>query len=614
MTTKAQKSRAARWLLRYLAAERGALLTGFTLMMLRSGVLLLLPWPLKFIIDSVILHHPLRPWLAHLLGGPATHATSLLNVLVLAILLLGLLDATLVYVGSRLLLDAGQRIVTRIRFDLFAHLQRMSLDYHRRHRGGELMTRLGGDVRQLQDFIASIGIDFVPHAITLLGIVTVMMIINWRFALCALLVAPALFTLARFYANRLRTSLRNVRDQEESLWSVAQEIFGSVHLVQAFVREQHEEGRFSRLADTSLASNLEANAIQAQFGPAISLVIAGTTALIVWYGAMSVIGGSLTAGEMLVFLAYLNGMATPARQLAKTGRVFGRSLVALDRIGECHAEGPTVVEAPRAVAPRGCAGLVEFQEVSFGYGADAPILSQISFTLQPGRSLALVGETGSGKSTIANLIPRFYDPAHGRILIDGRDIRTLPLAFLRRQIGIVLQDPLLFRGTVWENIAYGREGATRAQAIAAAREVGIDDVLERVPGGFDALVAERGLTLSGGQRQCVAIARAMLCNAPIVILDEPSSSLDAATERRLMRALTRLCAKRSALVIAHRLETVVNADLILVLDKGRIVERGTHEELLATGRHYGKFWGMKSIPANSLCHCVTLRGAQLTTC
>jgi len=602
MTAKAQNPRTARWLLKYLVAERRALLAGFTLMMLRSGVLLLLPWPLKFIIDSVILHHPLRPWLAHLLGDSATHATSLLNLLVLCILLLGLLDATLVYLGSRLLLDAGQRVVTRIRFDLFAHLQRMSLDYHRRHWGGELMSRLGGDVRQLQDFIASIGIDFVPHAMTLLGIVTVMMVINWRFALCALVVVPALFTLARFYAHRLRTSLRNVREQEGSLWSVAQEIFGSVQLVQAYVREQHEEERFSRLADTSLALNLEANAIQAQFGPAISLIIAGTTALIVWYGAMSVLGGSLTAGEMLVFLAYLNGMATPARQLAKTGRVFGRSLVALDRIGECHAEGPSVVEAPHAVAPRGCAGIVEFQNVSFGYGGDAPILSQISFRLQPGRSLALVGETGSGKSTIANLIPRFYDPAHGRILIDGRDIRALPLAFLRRQIGIVLQEPLLFRGTVWENIAYGREGASRAQAIAAAREVGIADVLERLPGGFDALVSERGLTLSGGQRQCVAIARAMLCDAPIVILDEPSSSLDAATERRLMRALTRLCANRSALIIAHRLETVVNADVILVLDEGRIVERGTHEELLATGRHYPKFWGVKGVAPKSLAH------------
>jgi ATP-binding cassette subfamily B protein/subfamily B ATP-binding cassette protein MsbA len=366
------------------------------------------------------------------------------------------------------------------------------------------------------------------------------------------------------------------------------------------VREQHEEERFSRLADTNLASNLEANAIQAQFGPALSLVIAGTTALIVWYGAMSVIGGSITAGEMLVFLAYLNGMATPARQLAKTGRVFGRSLVALDRIGECHAESPSVVEPPDAVAPRKCTGILEFQNVSFGYGSDAPILSQISFTLQPGRSLALVGETGSGKSTIANLIPRFYDPAHGRILIDGRDIRTLPLAFLRRQIGIVLQEPLLFRGAVWENIAYGREGASRAQAIAAARDVGIDDVLERLPGGFDAPVGERGLTLSGGQRQCVAIARAMLCDARIVILDEPSSSLDAATERRLMRALTRLCTNRSALVIAHRLETVVNSDLILVLDEGRIVERGTHEELLTTGRHYPKFWGIKAMVPTSL--------------
>ena len=581
------------WLLNYLAAERGPLSAGLALMVARSGVLLLLPWPLKFIIDNVIFRHRLSPIMAGILPDPATHPAQLLNLLVLSIALLGLADAALVYLGNRLLLDAGQRVVFLIRFDLFAHLQRMSLEYHRRNRGGELMARLGGDVRQLQEFIAAIGIDFLPHAMTIIGIATVMFIINWRFALFVLAVAPVLFLLARFYANRLRAALREVRQQEGHLWSVAQEIFGSVQVVQAFTREQHEDDRFCRLADTSLSSNLEANDVQAQFGPAISLVIAVTTAMIAWYGATSVIRGSLTAGEMLVFLAYLNGMATPARQLAKTGRVFGRSMVALERIGECRAERPSVVDAADAVAPRSCAGHIEFRGVKFGYHKGESIVSDISFVMKRGQTTALVGETGSGKSTIANLIPRFYDPDQGRILLDGRDLRTLPLAFLRRQIALVLQEPLLFQATVWENIAYGRSGAGREEAIAAGHAAGVADVIEKLPGGFDSMVSERGLTLSGGQRHCIAIARAMLCEAPVVILDEPSSSLDASTERRLMRALDRLSADRVALVIAHRLETVMRADLILVLQRGRIVERGTHAVLLAAGRHYARFWHAK---------------------
>jgi ATP-binding cassette subfamily B protein/subfamily B ATP-binding cassette protein MsbA len=600
---RARRMQTRRWWLRnYLGAERGSLSAGFALMVARSGVLLLLPWPLKFIIDNVIFRHRLTPMMAGILPDPAVHQMQLLNMLVLSILLLGLVDAALVYLGNRLLLDAGQRVVFLIRFDLFAHLQRMSLEYHRRNRGGELMARLGGDVRQLQEFIAAIGIDFLPHAVTIIGIATVMFIINWRFALFVLAVAPILFLLARFYANRLRASLREVRQHEGNLWSVAQEIFGSVQVVQAFTREQHEDDRFCRLADTSLSSNLEANEVQAQFGPAISLVIAVTTAMIAWYGATSVIRGSLTAGEMLVVLAYLNGMATPARQLAKTGRVFGRSIVALERIGECRAERPSVVDAADAVAPGSCAGHVEFRGVGFAYHKDESILSDISFVMKRGQTVALVGETGSGKSTIANLIPRFYDPDQGRILLDGRDLRTLPLAYLRRQIALVLQEPLLFQATVWENIAYGRSGAGREEAIAAARAVGVDDVIEKLPDGFDSMVSERGLTLSGGQRQCIAIARAMLCEAPVVILDEPSSSLDASTEHRLMCALGRLSADRTALVIAHRLETVMHADLILVLNRGRIVERGTHAELLATGRHYAQFWHAKRDPEQAPQH------------
>jgi|UniRef100_UPI00260771FD ATP-binding cassette subfamily B protein len=298
----------------------------------------------------------------------------------------------------------------------------------------------------------------------------------------------------------------------------------------------------------------------------------------------------LTPGDLLVFLAYLRGIATPARQLAKAGRVISRAGVALERIGEYRSEVPRVVDSPAAVAPSVRARRLEFTAVGFGYRPGEVILRDISFTLEPGKTVALVGPTGSGKSTIASLIPRFYDPTEGAVLLDDRNLRSLPLSYLRQQVAVVLQEPALFQASIWENIAYGRVGAQREDAVRAAREVGVDQLIEQLPSGYDAMVSERGLSLSGGQRQCIAIARAMLCDAPVVILDEPSSSLDARTERDLMLALSRLASRRAALVIAHRLSTVMSADLILVLDHGQIVQRGMHADLLASGGLYASLW------------------------
>ncbi len=578
------------WLLAYLISEWRALCAGAAMMFARAGVLLLLPWPLKIIIDNVIFQRKLNPLLVGLLPDPVGGRMALLNAIGLGMLALGLIDATLVYFGNRVLLNAGQRIVAAIRFDLFAHLQRLSLDFHRRNHGGELMERLGGDVRQIQDFIAAVGIDLLPHAMTIVGMAVVMLVIDWRFALVAISAGPLLLFIARHFSNRMRIALRQVRVQETRLAAKAQEVLKNVQVVQSFAREDYEDDRYRDEAGRCIAANLKANEVQAKFGPAIGLTIAASTGLIAWFGAVTVIRGALTPGELLIFLAYLAAMATPARQLAKTGRVFGRSIIALERIGECRAERATVADVPAAEAPGRGAGHVDVQNVGFGYHPDSPVLADVSFSMEPGTTVALVGQTGSGKSTIASLIPRFYDPTQGRILIDGRDSRSLPLSFLRRQVALVLQEPLLFQATVWENIAYGRHGAGYAEAIAAARAVGVDDILERLPAGFDTPLSEGGKNLSGGQRQCVSVARAMLSDAPIVILDEPSSSLDASTEHRLMLALRRLSSNRAALIIAHRLATIAHADLILVLDQGRIVERGRHAELLAAGRTYAALW------------------------
>lgn len=578
------------WLRPQVVSEWPAFTGGAALMSARAGVLLVLPWPLKFIIDNVIFQKPLPAWVAGMLPDPSMHRLELLNILGLAMLALGLLDATLVYFGNRIILDAGQRVVLAVREALFAHLQRLSLDFHRRHMSGEVMSRLSADTREVQDFISAVGIDILPHALTIIGMATVMIMLDWRYALITLAVAPVLLTIAHHFAGRLRHALRKVRQREGTLWGSAQEVLGNVPVVQAFAREEFEDLRFKRLARKGFYAALLANRIQSRFGPMMNATIAVATSAIAWYGASNVIRGILTPGDLIIFLAYLRGIATPARQLAKTGRIFGRAAVAMERIGEYRAARPSVEDAHDARAPADVSGKVEFREVSFGYDPQHLVLKDVSLTLEPGKTVALVGATGSGKSTIGNLIARFYDPQAGSILLDGRDLRALPLSFLRRHIAIVPQEPQLFRAPLWRNIAYGRDGATRRDAIQAAVAAGVDEVITKIPGGYDGAVGERGLTLSGGQRQCIALARAMLCDTPVVILDEPSSSLDAATEQRLMLALERLSAHRSALLIAHRLSTVKNADLILVMEQGRIVQRGTHAQLLEARGTYAALW------------------------
>lgn len=580
------------WLLGYLRREWPTLGAGSCLMSLRALVLLALPWPMKAIIDNVIFQHPLERWLAPLLASPLRHRVLLLDELALGMLALGGLDALLVYAGNRVLLNAGQRVMFAIRFNLFAHLQRLPLAFHRNRRSGDLNLRMSEDVKQLQDFISSLGIDLLPHAVTVLGMAAVLLLLDWRYALLTLAAAPPLLIITIIFSRKLRHAVRQVRQHDGALNGIAQEILACVQVVQAFSRETHEEGRFSAQADKSLRAGQAANRVQAQFGAAMGLAITGATALITWYGALRVLDGRLSAGELLVFLAYLRGFATPARQLAKTGRVSSRALIAMERIGECLAEQSPLTEPEGVLAPPHPVRRISLRQVGFGYQPGQNVLRDISFDLMAGRMVALAGATGSGKTTIVSLVPRFHDPSSGAVLFDGVDSRALPLSYVRQQVALVPQEPALFQATIWENIAYGRLGAGREDALGAARDAGLQPLLDRLPEGIDTMVAERGGGLSGGQRQCVAIARALLSTAPVVILDEPTSSLDAATERQLSAAIARLCRQRAVLIIAHRLSTIIQADEILLLEQGRITERGPHRDLMKRQGAYAQLWTM----------------------
>lgn len=554
----------------------------------RAGVMVILPWPLKYIINCVILGDAPPAWFRSVMPDAMQSRLGILNLLGGAMVALAVADALLDYLGSRLFLEAGQRSVFALRRGLFAHLTGLSMAFYSKRRGGELMSRLTEDVARIQDIIVISGTGILPHLLSLLGIMGVMLVIDWRYAMIVLAALPALAFFSRRWARALRARLRAARSRDGELWSVAQEVLTALPLVQSSGQERRERRRFAQKGLQGLREVLLASRIQARIAPQVNLTIGIGTGLVTWYGARHVLDGSLTPGDLLLFLAYLRSLVTPVRQIAKSVPILGRSAVALERLRDIFAQQAAIADPPDAVAPDGCRGRLEFRHVDFSHTQGNPTLTGISFALEPGRTVAIVGPTGAGKSTIAALAVRFADPDAGQVLLDGRDLRMLPLSFVRRCVTLLLQDAPLLHGAVWENIAYGRAGATRDDAIRAAIVAGVDDVLGQLPNGYDQPVAERGVALSGGQRQCIAIARATLADAPVLILDEPTSSLDAGTEQRIAAAQARLSAGRATVVIAHRLATVRDADEILVLENGTVVQRGTHRSLLRQDGLYAR--------------------------
>ena len=562
----------------------GALLGAVLCAMGYTAMRIAEPWPLKFIFDNVLTGQPLEtpiPWLDTILAGSRTR---ILLAATLAILLLAALRGVFFYYQTSLTSRVGQAVVLNVRRKLFAHIQRLSLRFHHESSTGDLLTRLTGDINNLRELLVASAVPLVSEAVILVGFVAVMFVMNWRLALLAIVTIPVIFCLVRGYSLRIRQATRQQRRREGELASRLQEALAGIQVVQLFARESEEDARLRDLNRHSLDSGLKASRLGAKLNQGVEFSVALGMAATLWFGTTEVIAGRLTPGELIVFVTYMQGFYRPLRRISRFTERASKASSCVERITEVLDQEPDVRGGPLAATR--FEGEIRFRDVGFAYADGGPVLRDVDVTITPGQTVALVGPSGAGNSTLIGMIPRLHDPSVGTVEIDGRDVREFTLESLRDQIAVVPQDGMLFKGTIRENIAYGKLDATDDEIEAAARAARIHDHIASLPEGYDTVIGERGVSLSGGQRQRLAIARAIVKDAPIVLLDEPTTGLDAAAERLVMEAFDLLLSGRTAIVIAHRLATIRRADLILVVEGGRIVERGSHGELYRLGGRY----------------------------
>src|SRR4051812_131993 len=572
---------------RIVRPYRGPLAVGGALVLVVAATDILTPWPLKVVVDNVLRGNPLSGVIGQLFGSlPGSGEDAILTAAVVLLVALVLVNAAADYLSSYVLDGIGQRVMADLREDVFLHLQRQSLLYHERQRIGDLMTRITSDVAQVQDMLVTSLSVLIPNVTMLVGIVVVMFVVDPEFALIALSVAPALFVVIFISTRRIKRASKVARRKESDIASVASETLSAIHVVQAYTGEERHERRFHEHNVERLRAGLDAVRLQAALTPAIDVITAIGTGIVLWVGAHRVMSGAMSLGLLLVFLAYLSQLYRPMRNLSKLAWIISRGQAAADRLQEVLSVDARVVERRHAIAAPRFSGAIEFRNVGFGYAPEREVLHDISLRIDPGDRIAIAGATGAGKSTLVSLIPRFYDPQHGAVLVDGVDVRDYKLESLRRQIALVLQDSILFHGSIRDNIAYGAPNASPDDLYAAAEAAYVAEFVDELPDGYDTIVSERGSTLSGGQRQRIAIARALVRNAPIVILDEPTSGLDALSERYVLRGLDRLMEGRTVIVIAHRTSTLRRADRISVMVDGRIVETGSHDELIGQTSAY----------------------------
>jgi subfamily B ATP-binding cassette protein MsbA len=580
-----------------LRPHRAMLVLAFFAVLGEAVTDLLEPWPLKIVFDYVFGTKKIPGWMSGLFSATfGLDKVSILHFAVLAVIVIALAGALSSYAEKYLTTSVGQWVMHDLRRVLYHHIQRLSLAYHDQKPTGDLISTVTADIDSIQDFISQALLGIVVNILTLVGMLLVMFYLNWRFTLIALSITPFLFIVVYTYTRRIKQASRALRKKEGEVVSVVAEVLNSIRVVKAFAREDYEEARLAQQSLENVEMALKARSLKAKLAPVVQVIVAVGTCLVLWYGVNLVLSGQLTSGSLLVFLLYLGKMYKPMRDLSKMTDTMSKAAVGYERIRAVIETEDTVRNLPGARKAPDFKGAIEFDHVYFAYDSGYGTLNDINLRVEPGQLAALVGPTGAGKTTIASLIGRFYDPQKGVVKIDGEDVRRYKIKSLRRQMSFVLQETLLFRAPIWQNIAYGRPEASREEILRAAQLANADEFISEMPQQYDTMVGEKGVTLSGGQRQRIAIARALIRNTPILILDEPTSGLDAASEELVFEALNRLMAGRTTIVIAHRLATVRRADVIFVIEHGRIAERGTHDALLAAGGIYSNLYDIQFRP------------------
>lgn len=544
---------------------RSRLVLAILMGMAASALYLVFPLGLKVLIDTVL---------------TGTDARTL-NLLALGLLALFLTQAVVTFFGNYLLDWTGERIIADLRLRLYTHLHRLSLRFFNKERTGDITSRLTNDVGSVRVATTDALVELVSVVLKLGGSAAVMMLLNWRLSVLIFLVIPFAALSTRAFGNRLRTLSRNVQDRLADSTSIAEEVISSIHVVFSFARSPHEIGRYAAAVDRLFHASRQSALLSALFSAVVTLLFLTSISGIFWYGGHEVLAGRLTAGDLVAALFYAMNISQSIGILSGLYATFSRAAGASERIFELLDTEPDVADAPDARPLVGVTGALRFEDVTFAYDPDEPsVLSDVDVMIPAGTRVAVVGPSGAGKTTLLGLVSRLYDPTRGRVCLDGHDVRDVTLQSLREHVAVVSQDVQLFGDTVRENIRYGRLDATDAEVEAAARDANADAFIQALPDGYETRIGERGVRLSGGQRQRVAIARALLTGAPVLLLDEATSALDSESERLVQEALDRLQVGRTSIVVAHRLSTVVGADLILVIDDGRVVQSGTHDTLV----------------------------------